>query len=176
MMTIGYMQMPADFKYASVFLKGKPRHSGSDRFCARHPAMDRGQRAKIFSPFDALRGFGNAVASKDALYVDRPALTDEETAEIDRRLGILSALTANTRKARQNSVRIRAVYFAPCADPNHEAYGRRGQLVTILGICRKVDGAVTHTLTAGETVIPLGDILSIDAPGIFDNGQELDAP
>ena len=34
----------------------RPRHDG-DAFSRKHPKMDRVKRAKIFQPFDALRGF-----------------------------------------------------------------------------------------------------------------------
>lgn len=59
------MAMPADFRYRDVFLKGKPQHDRFDLFRIRHPSMDVGRRAKIFSPFDALKGFNEAIASKD---------------------------------------------------------------------------------------------------------------
>ena len=61
MNTIGYMTMPSDFKYREAFLAGRPEHTRTDRFRIRHPAMDHGRRAKIFAPFDALRGFGDAI-------------------------------------------------------------------------------------------------------------------
>lgn len=60
MSSVGVMAMPADFRYREVFLKGKPKHDRFDLFRARHPSMDVGRRAKIFSPFDALKGFNEA--------------------------------------------------------------------------------------------------------------------
>ena len=71
MSAIGVMAMPVNFRYREVFLRGKPRHDRCDPFRIRHPSMDRRKRAKIFAPFDALRGFSEAVASKDVLYEDR---------------------------------------------------------------------------------------------------------
>lgn len=53
--------MPKNFKYASVFLAGKPSHSKNDPFKIRHPSMDINRRAKIFAPFDALKGFSEAL-------------------------------------------------------------------------------------------------------------------
>ena len=61
---IGVMPIPADFRYLNVFLKGKPQHDRFDPFRVRHPRMDVGHRAKIFAPFDALKGFSEAIASK----------------------------------------------------------------------------------------------------------------
>ena len=73
------MAMPADFRYRDVFLKGKPQHDRFDLFRIRHPSMDVGRRAKIFSPFDALKGFNEAIASKDVLYRERVELSDEDS-------------------------------------------------------------------------------------------------
>ena len=50
-MQVGYMVMPAGFRYRDVALKGKPE------IPAKHPSMDTGRRAKIFAPFAALKGF-----------------------------------------------------------------------------------------------------------------------
>ncbi|MBR6398215.1 MAG: hypothetical protein IKS06_04945, partial [Lachnospiraceae bacterium] len=61
MTAIGYMTMPSDFKYKNAFLAGRPKHARTDRFRIRHPEMDHGRRAKIFAPFDALRGFSVAI-------------------------------------------------------------------------------------------------------------------
>ena len=66
MNTIGRMDMPEDFRYKDVFLKGRPQHSRYDAFRLRHPCMDIGHRAKIFSPFDALKGFSDAISGIDA--------------------------------------------------------------------------------------------------------------
>lgn len=51
------VSMPPDFPYRDVFLRGRPQHPEYDAFRLKHPVMDCGHRAKIFSPFDALRGF-----------------------------------------------------------------------------------------------------------------------
>ena len=44
-------------RYRKVYERGKPKHSPFDDFSIKHPAMDLSRRAKIFSPFDALKGF-----------------------------------------------------------------------------------------------------------------------
>lgn len=64
---IGKMPMPAGFRYKEIFLRGKPYHSKTDEVRIQHPNMDVGKRAKIFAPFDALRGFNEAVAAKTEL-------------------------------------------------------------------------------------------------------------
>lgn len=70
MNTIGVMPMPANFRYRDVFLKGKPRHDQYDAFRIRHPQMDLGKRAKLFAPFDALRGFSFAILMKNEIHTD----------------------------------------------------------------------------------------------------------
>ena len=66
MARIGSCPMPEDFPYRDVWKKGRPRHEGMDLFRIRHPRMDCGRRAKIFAPFDALRGFRDAVKAEEA--------------------------------------------------------------------------------------------------------------
>ena len=48
---------PSSFRYRHVIEKGKPTHDKNDYFSIKHPPMDLLRRAKIFSPFDALKGF-----------------------------------------------------------------------------------------------------------------------
>ena len=61
---VGYMPMPANFQYADVLSRGQPRHERFDLFRLRHPSMDTGKRAKIFAPFDALKGFNDAIRQR----------------------------------------------------------------------------------------------------------------
>lgn len=58
---LGAVPMPPDFKYKTAFLKGRPQHRPPDPFRLKHPAMDPGHRAKLFSPFDALDGFSDLI-------------------------------------------------------------------------------------------------------------------
>ncbi len=165
MNTIGMMAMPAGFRYRDVFLKGRPQHEQLDAFLVRHPKMDAGRRAKIFAPFDALRGFNEAVAAKDELYEDRAVLSREDAEELSRKLEILSSLTQHSRMARKNRVQVTVTYFESCSDENHEAYGRRGRYRTVSGICRNVDAEVTRTLQVDGRRIPLDDIRGLETEG-----------
>lgn len=165
MSTIGVMAMPANFRYREVFLKGRPRHDRYDPFRIRHPSMDRGHRAKIFSPFDALKGFNEAVAAKDVLYENRIELLQEDSEKLSRRLNILHNLTFNSHMARENRVQVSVTYYEPCSDKNNEAYGLRGQYKTITGICWNVDAEVNQTILIDRAKIPLGNVLKIEASG-----------
>lgn len=163
MSAIGVMAMPADFRYREVFLKGKPQHDRCDPFRIRHPRMNTGHRAKIFAPFDALKGFNEAVSAKEVLYENRIELSSEDAAELDRRLTILHNLTYNSRMARANRVQVSVTYYQPCMDPNHDDYRLRGQYQTISGICWNVDAEVNRTITIDRMKLSLDDVLRIDA-------------
>ena len=54
-------------KYKDIINLERPVHE-NDFFSAEHPKMDAMERAKIFAPFDALKGFSEAVASKETFY------------------------------------------------------------------------------------------------------------
>jgi len=70
--------VPEGFRYREVYLKGRPDHGRYDEFSVRHPRMDAGRRAKIFAPFDALRGFSAAILEKEAECGREGERTEEE--------------------------------------------------------------------------------------------------
>ncbi len=55
-------------RYKKVNERGKPKHEPYDDFSIKHPAMDLSRRAKIFNPFDALKGFNEEIASTEAQF------------------------------------------------------------------------------------------------------------
>ena len=59
---INSTDIPSSFRYRNVLEKGKPVHDKYDSFSIKHPAMDLSRRAKIFNPFDALKGFGDELS------------------------------------------------------------------------------------------------------------------
>ena len=164
---IGAMDIPPDFKYLDVFLHGRPRHDRYDRFSAKHPKMDLGKRAKIFAPFDALRGFSEMVASKTVAYEPRRELANEDRLELSRRLAVLRNLTYTSRQARLNRVAVTASYFVVCTDLNHYGYGVLGQIKTVSGICWKVDPDITRTILIDDTRIAFDDLLELRCKGNY---------
>lgn len=48
-----------------------------------HPKMDRGNRAKQFMPFDALKGLREALAEKERIIVPKKELSEDQKAELD---------------------------------------------------------------------------------------------
>ena len=55
----------SSFRYRDVYEKGKPVHEKNDSFSVKHPPMEISRRAKIFSPFDALKGFSDELAKAE---------------------------------------------------------------------------------------------------------------
>lgn len=163
------MEQTAETKYAYAFSRCRPEHGRCDEFSLRHPKMPLGQRAKIFSPFSALRGFEEAIDEKRELYVEREEPSEEDQEKTNLLLSRLSELTRNRRMARENRVYASVRFFVPCADENHEAYGRRGSYVTLRGPVWKIDPVVRGTLTLGDREIALADIAGIK---IDDRGEE----
>lgn len=164
---IGYMPMPEGFLYQREFLLGRPPLS------YRHPRMDPGHRAKIFAPFDALLGFDEAICAKQVVYENRLELNEAQRDELNRRLLILQSLTANSRLARTNHVRIQVTFFVPCTDIHHAACGHQGRYETVTGICRCVD-PISGTLTVNDLTIKFADILTLDAESdMLDQGNDV---
>lgn len=171
MNTVGYMSMPDGFRYREVFLKGKPQHEMYDKFSVKHPKMDVGKRAKIFAPFDALKGFNEAITAKEIPYVRQKELSDEDKAKLNHQLNVLHSLTYNSRLARQNLVTVTVIYFEPCSDPNSEAYGIKGLYQTVTGICWKVDLEIRQEILVGSQRISLKKISLIESTFCIGDGR-----
>lgn len=155
------MDQSTGSKYRDYVYKELPQHCVDDDFSIRHPKMKLSQRAKIFSPFAALRGFDEAIESKLETYVSKSELTDEDQERINRVLQELVELAGNSREAREHPVSVTVTFYVPCQDENHEAYGLRGQYQTVTGMLRKIDPLILRALQVDETVIEFSDILEI---------------
>ena len=177
---IGYLPMPEGFIYADVFRQGRPRHgipgnyATYDMFYIKHPPMPASRRAKIFAPFDALRGFNEAVAAKQVLYEPRRELTEGEKEELDRRAGILRQLAeggSSGRAGEKRKVRVTVTYFVPCRDPGNEAFGKLGTYETLTGNLRKVDAHKRRIiLDTGE--IAIHDVSNIEGQVLFEKTDD----
>ena len=168
---LGAASMPADFRYMDVFTQKRPRHEPFDPFMLKHPQMDPGHRAKIFSPFAALKGFSEIIASKEILYEPKKELDKEQMDELNRRLVILHNLTWNSRMARKNRPMVRVRYFCPCTDENSfflynsDNPLAAGRYEEIAGMCRKVDAEVRRIIQIEDQEIALEEIIAIEDAG-----------
>ncbi len=174
---LGAMSMPMHFKYKDVLTAGFPRHSQWDSFRRKHPPMPAARWAKIFSPFDALKGFDEAIASKEACYADREELNDQEINELNRKLMILHNLTVNGKKARMNRITVTIEYFESCQDPDHYAselgMGRYIKTTGIVLSVNKFDETVSLLTDEGKYVLDFYDISDITAEtsGLLNNPE-----
>lgn len=155
------MEQSVEWKYRCAFRADRPKHGAYDEFSLRHPRMPLGRRAKIFSPFSALRGFDEAIGEKLATYVERRELTEEEQQRLESSLAALYEKTKNRRAAKASRVRATVSYFVPCRDENHEAYGRRGSYAAVSGVVWRVDPILRRSLRIGEVEIEFADIAEI---------------
>ena len=164
------VELPAGFKYTAAFLAGRPQHKKWDAFSLKHPSMERLHRAKLFSPFDALDGYGDSISSKNVEYVERLDLSERDKRELDRKLQVLGRYTANSRLARKHMIQVTVKYFVPCKDRENYAYQMKGQYIEKTGICWKVDSDV---IQVNESLIKFDDVIEITAANesVFQNHE-----
>ena len=164
---VGYMPMPAGFPYAEIFRRGRPKHgkpgdfSTYDAFYIRHPPMETSRRAKIFAPFDALKGFSAAVAAKEVLYVEKSELTESEKDDLDKKIRLLE----KARKSNVAKISVGVTFFQECEDPENEGYGHKGTYNTVTGHLQKID-FLHRTMILDSGTINVDDISQIACPGL----------
>ncbi len=99
-----------------------------------HSGMDRANRAKQFMPFDALKGFREALAEKERVTVPKKELSEDRKAELDIKL----------REMHQMDV-VTAEYF------------RNGEYLQVTGEVSGID-EISRMLKIAGMGIPLDDI------------------
>ena len=104
--------------------------------------MPRQNRAKLFHPYDALKGFEETVHAKDAVYVCRTEVADDMQERLDRKL----------RSLRRGSS-VTVTWF-------QAASGDYGQYVSVSGTVSRID-PIRGTVIIGRQVIPFRDMLEI---------------
>ena len=110
------------------------------------PRMPRQNRAKIFAPYQALKGFSEAIHAKDTVFVPRLELAEYAQECLNRRLRQLR---------RWDTVTV--TWFR--AKPG-EADRDLGQYVTVTGTVECID-PVFHVLLLGKQTIPMEDIAEL---------------
>ena len=154
--------IPKGFRYSEVLHRGKPVHEKFDSFSVKHPSMPLEKRAKIFSPFDALKGFNEAISSKDVIYEYRKTLSDEELRILDQKLCLLRQLNANSKASHAGSIPVEVTYFHPLED--QDMLDAKGRYLTDNGILKKVDDFSRMLILNDDKRIPIDDIISINSP------------
>lgn len=130
-----------------------------DMLCMQRPESHRqrmalSDRAKIFSPFAALRGYEKMIQSKEQMRVNRRYLSEEEGDEINRKLIAL-----------KRGDRISVTSFH--ADPGSDGSGgmAEGAYQTISGIVSKID-ADTGVMWIDGVGVSIESISRIDSDSI----------
>ncbi len=108
--------------------------------------MSPADRAKQFVPFSPLKGLDAALKEKERIFVEKIELSDEEAAELSRKLGCI-----------KKGMKVKAVYYSD------------GEYVSEEGIVCAID-KVFRKLTIVKTEINMDDILKIDGPKLC-NGE-----
>lgn len=117
--------------------------------------MSRADRAKIFMPFSALKGYEEAIEEKQKIITERVELSEEQKEELNRKLKALEDLILQG----QNPL-IKVICFQTDAKKSLEANGDFGKYVEINGRLKTIDG-VYEVLVLEEITIPMNDIMEI---------------
>lgn len=123
----------------------------------KHPRMKVEDRAKIFAPFAALKGYEEAIEAKQKIVVPRIELSDESKEHLDRQLGKIDRLLTKE----QHPI-ITVVYFQK--DKGGSENG--GEYIQFTGMVAKFD-YTSRILQIVEKRLRLDDIYSI-------GGEDLD--
>ena len=119
-----------------------------------HPQMARADRAKQFMPFAALRGYEEAIADKQVIWVPRRELGEEQRDRLDAQLQDLSQLLSSGQRPR---VSLR--YFTVRPD-QRDAAVPLGQYHALSGTAIKMD-LEGQRLRLDSASVPLADITAL---------------
>ncbi len=102
-----------------------------------HPKMDRENRAKQFMPFDALKGFREALEEKERIVVPKRELSEEQKEELDFKLRQIKKMDMITVE-----------------------YFQDGEYVQITGVVSRID-ETSKSMKIVNTKIPFEDIVDL---------------
>ena len=124
----------------------------------RKNRMARENRAKIFAPFAALKGYGKAIAERQKITVAKAELAEDTKEELDLKIQILLDRLWN-----DDHPVVTLVYFNS-RENSHTENEKCGEQVT--GMLTKID-IPRLTIQIVNQTLSLGDIYSIESD-IFD--------
>mgnify|MGYP005761445437 CR=1 FL=1 len=140
-------------KYADILHLSRPEPS------VRHPRMDRVNRAKLFSPFSALRGYDDEVRAEvqDLLRVEKKELSEEDRETLSQKIASV-----------QRGMSVAISFFVPTSSDQS-----LGSYQMISGVVEQIDSVFENIrLYTGEqkngtqkevsTIISFEDILMLD--------------
>lgn len=118
----------------------------------KHPRMSIQDRAKIFAPFAALKGYEEAITTKQKIVVSRIELSEESKECLDLQLGKIKQLLAMG----QHPI-VTVVYFQKDNVSNENG----GEYIQFTGMIAKFDES-SHVLQIVEKRILLEDVYRIE--------------
>ena len=136
-------------KYDDILNMEYPLKS-ADRI--KHPRMSLADRAKIFSPFAALKGYEEAIEAKQKIVVPRIELSEESKEYLDGQLNKIEALL----EVKQHPI-ITTVYFQKDKNCGDEG----GEYIQFTGMVAKFD-PTSRVIQIVEKRLKLDDIYSIE--------------
>ncbi len=118
----------------------------------KHPRMRVEDRAKIFAPFAALRGYEEAIIAKQKIVVPRIELSEESKAYLDVQMGKIEQLLSKDKHPI-----ITVVFYQKDKGNNEDC----GEYIQYTGMVAKFD-QTSHILQIVEKRLRLDDIYSIE--------------
>lgn len=140
-------------KYADILHRERPQSEESKR---KHPRMSIQNRAKIFSPFAALRGYDEQLAEEKQRIerVTKRILTEEEMSDLsDKLMQVTKGMTITVH------------YFVE--DTAHPEIPAVGNYVTLTGKVDSID-PMFRTLQIAKEVVPFEDLVEVSGDGIME--------
>lgn len=116
---------------------------------AVHPQMSLTDRAAQFSPFAALSGYEDELREAARATEERRELSEDEAAELNRRLAELMARDAGRREAE-------VTWFVP------DEKKQGGRYVTETVRIRACDPVLRQLVLEDRRVIPLADLIRVE--------------
>ena len=95
---------------------------------SKHPHMSNADRAKIFSPFAALKGHTETIRKKEILRVNKIDLSDEAAATLNEKLTLL-----------EKGQMVTITYFFSDPGPDGTGGTAEGIYITLSGIIKHLD-------------------------------------
>lgn len=115
-----------------------------------HNHMSLENRAKIFLPFAALRGFEEAIEAKNRIIVSKEELSEYEASELDKHFNILCERVKN-----KEHPEVKLVYFVK------NRKDEEGEYVQVNGLVSKIDIDARYIQIVNEK-IALDSIASLE--------------
>ena len=122
---------------------------------SNRPSMSRVDRAKIFMPFAALKGYEEAIEEKQRFRVEKTELSQGKKEELDIKLQLLENEIVKGQR-----VIIKINYFQKDLKASEEEERELGEYVSIEGELKKID-RINGALMVEKCRINMGDVVEV---------------